>query len=253
MATDPMSGRFYHPEASLGRRVRLAHNEGHHLATVMRARIGDVVTLFDGQGHEFDARVTGLFKGTVELEVVAQRAVSRELPWPVALAVALPKGERQKWLVEKATELGVQRVIPLRTERGVAQPGAEAIARLRRVVIEASKQCGRNHLMQVEEPRPCTDFFGTEDARGQRWLADPSGRPLAEAARQACGPVCCAVGPEGGFTEAERAAALAAGWEAVSLGPRILRVETAAIALAAYFSLWQGGSPAAAQAPDAPG
>lgn len=230
----------------------LAQEEGHHLATVMRARIGDEVTLFDGQGREFDARVTGLRKGAVELEVVAQREVSRELPWPVVLAVALPKGERQKWLVEKVTELGVQRLIPLKTERGVAQPEAAAIARLRRVVIEASKQCGRNHLMVVEQARECGDLFQAQEVRIRRLVADPQGRPLAEVTWPSGGPVCCAVGPEGGFTEAERNAALKAGWEAVSLGPRILRVETAAIALAACFSLAPPGPLMAVKAPDAP-
>lgn len=247
-----MSGRYYHPEASLGRRVLLAGDEGHHLATVMRGRIGDEVLLFDGRGRELVARITSVRKGTVELDVVAERELSRELPWPVTLAVALPKGERQKWLVEKATELGVHRLVPLRTERSVAQAGAEAVARLRRVVIEASKQCGRNQLMEVDEARPCIEFFQAAMGMGRRVLADPHGRPLAEAAMFASEPVCCAIGPEGGFTEAERAAALASGWEAVGLGARILRVETAAIALAAYFSLRQAEPPPAAPAPNAP-
>jgi 16S rRNA (uracil1498-N3)-methyltransferase len=246
-----MSGRYYHPAAGQEQRVLLAGDEGHHLATVMRARIGDEVTLFDGRGCEVVARVTGIGKRAVELEVVSQREVSRELPWPVTLAVALPKGERQKWLVEKATELGVRRLVPLGTQRGVAQPVAEAVARLQRVVIEASKQCGRNQLMDVDTAWPCTQFFQAESTSGLCLLADPGGRPLAEAAQPIRGPVCCAVGPEGGFTEAERQAALAAGWKAVSLGRRILRVETAAIALAAYVSLAQEGLPAA-PVPDAP-
>lgn len=243
-----MSRRYYHPQAETGQRVLLTGDEGHHLGTVMRARVGDTVTLFDGRGREWTARVIGLRKGAVELEVLAEQALTRELVWPVTLAVALPKGERQKWLVEKATELGVHRLVPLQTAWGVAQPTAGAVARLRRVVIEACKQCGRNTLLVVEEARPCAEWFLAAAGGGTCYLADPEGEPLVEAARHVAGPVLVAVGPEGGLTEAERQAALRAGWRPVSLGNRTLRVETAALALAAYFSLLQDSRPADAGA-----
>ncbi len=157
----------------------------------------------------------------------------------ITLAVALPKGDRQHWLVEKAVELGVSCLVPLITERGVAEPNEAALGRLRRYVIEAAKQCGRNRLLQIATPQPFPEFGRQASRAALRLLAHPGpdAVPIAELALP--GParaVCCAVGPEGGFTDEELAAG--DGWRRVSLGPRILRVETAAVGLAAWFSLW---------------
>src|SRR5436190_713470 len=147
-----MSDRFFVSPPIAGDRAVLAGDEARHLAAVMRVQIGDEVVLFDGSGVEFTARVTATRKQAVELAIFERREISRELPFSLTLAVALPKGERQKWLVEKATELGVTRIVPLVTERGVAQPVESALERLRRSVIEASKQCGRNRLMEIAAP-----------------------------------------------------------------------------------------------------
>jgi 16S rRNA (uracil1498-N3)-methyltransferase len=168
-------------------------------------------------------------KRDAELEIIARRDISRELPRELTLAVALPKGERQKWLVEKLTELGVTRLVPLITERGVAEPTASAIERLQRGVIEASKQCGRNRLMEIAQPRQAGDLFANWPQSATRLIADPAGiSPL----RPADSAAIVAVGPEGGFTPGEQDSARKSGWQTVSLGPRILRVETAALALA---------------------
>jgi 16S rRNA (uracil1498-N3)-methyltransferase len=276
-----MSERFFAEQPVLERRALLTGDEAHHVLRVMRAGVGDELTIFDGSGAEFRARIVRLGKGEVELEIVERRQIDREARRNLTLAVALPKGERQKWLVEKATELGAARLVPLVAERGVAQPTAGALGRLRRTVIEASKQCGRNRLMEIAEPATAVVLFGQpptiqveprgsaprseaagdqrSEVGGQRsepelaepspdsrplslvppplrLLADPAGGPLAEIdAGEA--DVLAAIGPEGGFTERERAAALAAGWRPVSLGQRILRVETAAVALAAWNAL----------------
>ena len=125
-----MSQRFFVENPVQGDSATLVDAEAHHLTHVMRARPGLEVTLFDGTGWEFPARVEKLGRQSVELAVLDRMQVSRELALPVALAVALPKGDRQKWLVEKVTELGVARLIPLITERGVAQPVEQALARL---------------------------------------------------------------------------------------------------------------------------
>jgi len=146
----------------------------------------------------------------------------------------LPKGDRQKWLVEKTTELGVTRIIPLVTERGVAQPVEAALQRLRRGVIEASKQCGRNRLMEIGEPRSAAELFAENAVAETRLIAHFGGRPMNATHFPFNIDLIAAIGPEGGFTEAEVAAATAAGWRSVSLGSRILRVETAAIAIAAW-------------------
>jgi 16S rRNA (uracil1498-N3)-methyltransferase len=241
-----VSERFYISEPITTATISLAGDEGRHLARVMRARPGDLVTLFDGSGGEFLSRVTKVGRAVVELDVMERRQADRESPWAVTLGVALPKGDRQRFLVEKAVELGVARLIPLETERGVAQPTASALDRLRRAVIEASKQCGRNRLMEIAEPSSAGAFFDSAPVDALRVLAHPGGEPLPaaignsrprEGERHVRPAVVLAVGPEGGLTDDEVAGALGAGWRQASLGRRVLRVETAALALAAWFGL----------------
>jgi len=228
-----MSERFFVSPPVSGDRAQLTGDEARHLAAVMRARVGDQIVLFDGSGAEFLAEVTALRKQVADLTIVERRAISRELARELTLAVALPKGERQKWLVEKATELGVTRLIPLITERGIAEPVPSALDRLRRSVIEACKQCGRNRLMEIALPVLVGELFATALA-GTCVLADPNGQPLSAIQLESGVAVTAAVGPEGGFTDEELSAARHHGWQFVSLGRSILRVETAAIAMAAW-------------------
>jgi 16S rRNA (uracil1498-N3)-methyltransferase len=235
-----MPDRYFVDAPIGGEHARLEGPEAHHLAHVMRGKIGDEVTLFDGSGAQFGARVEHIGRSSVDLAVISRQDVNRELSRRVTLAVSLPKGDRQRWLVEKATELGVARLVPLLTARGVAQPGDAALVRLRRAVIEASKQCGRNRLMEIASPIAWREFVAGAPANAVRWIAHPissgSGcnRPTLSASSS---DLWCAVGPEGGFADDEVAAALNAGWQSVDLGDRILRVETAAIALAAWAAM----------------
>jgi 16S rRNA (uracil1498-N3)-methyltransferase len=189
--------------------------------------------LFDGTGWEFDAEVTACRRATVELAILERRTVDRELPQAFTLGVPLPKGDRQRWLVEKAVELGVTRLVPLRTARTVAT-GEKGGEKLDRYVIEASKQCGRNRLMEIAASQSWEDWLAAP-ADARRVIAHPTGRPLT-ATSEPKQPTYAAVGPEGGFTNEELAAARAAGWDLASLGPRILRIETAALALAALLT-----------------
>jgi 16S rRNA (uracil1498-N3)-methyltransferase len=230
-----MSERFFVEQPIQGDIAELIGDEARHLTAVMRAKIGDEVLLFDGNGWEFVARIASIAKQRVTLTIVEKREVCRELPFSLTLAVALPKGDRQKWLVEKITELGVTRLVPIVTERGVAQPVESALERLRRGVLEASKQCGRNRLLEIAEPQAASGLFAAQANDAVRMIAHPTGRPLGKilGASLTAGLIA-AIGPEGGFTDAEVAAAVSGGWQAVSLGSRILRVETAAIAIAAW-------------------
>jgi 16S rRNA (uracil1498-N3)-methyltransferase len=232
-----MSQRFFASSPIHGDRAVLTGDEARHMTAVMRIKVHDEATLFDGSGAEFTARVIAIGKQAVELAIVERRDISRELRLPLTLAVALPKGDRQKWLVEKTTELGVTRLVPLITERGVAQPVAAALGRLRRSVIEASKQCGRNRLMEISPPVSVAEFFGSLPATAARLIADPTGQPLGAGTVSRGSSLVFAVGPEGGFASAELAAARAAGWQSVSLGGRVLRVETAAVTAAAWAAL----------------
>src|SRR4051795_12399718 len=125
-----MSERFFSPYPISGGGMMLDGPEAHHLLHVMRAAVGDEVTLFDGSGAEFRATVQTLRRTDAELRIIERREVDRELPFELMVGVALPKGDRQKWLVEKLTELGVTALVPLITERCVAPPPTTVLDRL---------------------------------------------------------------------------------------------------------------------------
>src|SRR3972149_595754 len=150
-----MSDRFFSSQPIASEHVTLAGPEAHHLLHVMRAKVGEQVTLFDGSGAEFDAEIARCGRSEVDLRVLERREIDRELAFELVIGVPLPKGDRQKWLVEKLTELGVTELVPLVTERGVAQPTDSALERLERGVIEAAKQCGRNRLMGAVMRQVC--------------------------------------------------------------------------------------------------
>jgi 16S rRNA (uracil1498-N3)-methyltransferase len=228
-----MGQRFFVDMPIASDQVVLTGSEAHHLLHVMRAAAGDDVLLFDGTGREFVARVERLGRRDVGLRVLSSRSVDRELPDALVVGVALPKGDRQRWLIEKLVELGVTRVVPLLAHRSVVHPASQGVARLRRGIIEASKQCGRLRLMDVAPPVPLAQYLAAAPAAARRWLADPAGdRPSFDGAAS-CGWYV-AVGPEGGWTAEEQHAARAHGWQIVSLGPRTLRIETACLVLAAW-------------------
>jgi 16S rRNA (uracil1498-N3)-methyltransferase len=232
-----MLRRFFVPDAALlaDARVTVDGDEGRHIARVLRAVPGDLLELFDGRGGAAEAEVTTVGRNEVECVVraVADPADGSGLP-ELHIGVALPKGDRQKWLVEKATELGVTCITPLTSERSVAAPG-KAVERLQRTVIEACKQCRRNRLLEILPPQPVADFFAQADRNALRLIADPGGTGIGEIAPTPTAFV--AIGPEGGFSPPEVEQAVAAGWQAVSLGPTILRVETAVAAVAAWVRL----------------
>jgi 16S rRNA (uracil1498-N3)-methyltransferase len=231
-----MAERF-HVNCKLGTGlVTVSGPEAHHLGTVCRARPGDEVCLFNGDGRQYPARVVGVTRRDVTLEVLGVEQPQRELPFRLHLAAPLPRGDRAQFLVEKLTELGVTRLSVLTTRRSVVQPRETRRDKLRRHVIEASKQCGRNVLMGIDVVADWPAFLADDALPARRFLAHPGGAPLPAAPED----VVAAVGPEGGFTDEEVAQAAAAGWQVVGLGPRILRVETAAVVLAAHFALGEG-------------
>ena len=206
--------------------VVLPGPEAHHLA-VSRMRPGDAVILFNGDGKEYRGKVAEMGKRDVAVSVEEAVPVDRERAHRLVVAAPLPKGDRGQFLVEKLTELGAAELVLLSTARTVTHPGDAKRDKLERWVIEASKQGGRNVLMRVSGPVAWSAFVGGEWP-ASRWLAHPGGEAFAPA-----GETIVAVGPEGGFTEAEVAEATGAGWRVAGLGPRLLRIETAALALAA--------------------
>lgn len=230
-----MPKRFFVSNVLTSGVLRLQGPEAHHLVHVLRLVPRDQVILFDGRGLEAAAEVTMIDGGDVELAVAEPRGTSSEPTVPVVLASAVPKGDRFAWLVEKATELGVARLVPLITERSVVNPGEGKLDRMRRTVIEASKQCGRAQLMEISAPVRWAEFVERELAVHGGWVAHPGGEPPARPGL-APGALVGAIGPEGGFTDRELELALAAGARLVALGPRLLKIETAAIVLATLLS-----------------
>ena len=230
-----MSERFFLSMPPRDGRAVLAGDEARHLARVMRCTVGDEVVVFDGSGTSWRARVASIGRDEVGLDLGEAVTGPRPTRVPLTLAVALPKGERQKWLVEKLTELGVERLVPLSATRGVAEATPAAVERLSRGVIEACKQCGRDALMQIGGPKGVAEVVGDSGSGMMLLVADRDGVPLDEIATEG-NRVVALVGPEGGLTLEEIATVEAAGARRVSLGPHVLRVETAAIALAARFA-----------------
>jgi 16S rRNA (uracil1498-N3)-methyltransferase len=223
--------RFFCPIPAKDGRLRLEGDEFVHLRRVRRLGPRTVVEVFDGRGWASRAEVTELGREWVELGVLGEPLPDRVAARRVTLGTAVPKGERFDWLVEKATELGVECLVPIITERSVVDPRAAKLERLRRLIVEASKQCGRNRLMVLEQPIGWERWLKEPSPGASRLVAHPGGLPPgAWAKATAGGEAALAVGPEGGFTADEITDAQAAGWEIASLGATVLRVETAALA-----------------------
>ena len=240
-----MTPRFFSSEPIEPPRGEIGGSEAHHLMHVLRLGVGDRVTLFDGSGAEYSAHIQSVSRDSVCCEVEEKRVIDRELRFDLQLAVALPKGDRSRWLVEKAVELGVRQIIPIECTRSVAQVRAGSLARLEKAVIEASKQCGRNRLAEVREPISFTKWIEQEAGATIRLVADldPEAISLHSIDHPTSGDtVQITIGPEGGFTKEEVAEARAGAWQVVSLGHRRLRVETAALAAVAAIGLWSPDS-----------
>ena len=241
--------RFYCPQIAASPNLAAARYflepaEAKHATSVLRLRVDDQLALFDGQGREALAKVIEAKRDTVSVEVIRWQEPDREQAVDLTLVIALPKGDRQKTLVDAATELGVTRLVPLLSHRAVAQPTDSALDRLRRQVIEACKQCGRNRLMEISSPitisQLATSTTNLSDLRVVAHPYDISGPrlPLAQHLMNPPRTSMLAIGPEGGFTDEEVSELSRSGWSIVDLGPLVLRIEIAAIAAIAQLAGW---------------
>ena len=202
----------------------------------MRKSIGDRLTVFDGDGTEADAEIVELARTSATLRLAQCRQDPPITRAPVILATPVPKAERMRWLVEKATELGVDRLIPLQTSRSVVAPGAVKLDKMRQAVVEACKQSGRNRLMTIDSLISWKQFVADMIPTQSTLVADRGGPPLVSLGLSSfTTPVLLVIGPEGGFSATEIQEAVEAGARTASLGTNILRIETAALALAAVF------------------
>jgi 16S rRNA (uracil1498-N3)-methyltransferase len=239
--------RFYCPQPlPAGAIVDLPETVAHHLH-VVRQQAGDELVLFNGEGGQVRARLVEIGKRRASAEVVAVEAIEVELPYAITLAQGLPEGSsKMDWIVEKAVELGVAAIQPLAAARSVVKLSGERAekrqAHWEGVIVAASEQSGRNRLARLE---PLQDFgrYLAQPADGPRILLSPRAtQSLADWARVTppC-PVTLLIGPEGGFSAAEEDAAIAAGALALSMGPRVLRTETAGLAALAVLAAHWGG------------
>lgn len=214
------------------------------MVNVVRVRVGEEVVLFDGSGREARARLVGAKRREAALEILSVEEVDREPARRLTIACALPRASRMDFLVEKCCELGVARLMPMVTQRSVVDPikrDEKHLRRWRRIAIEAAKQSGRTRLTEIGPVITFNDALSVHDSGDLRLIAWLEG-DATDIAEQIKGlrrnkSVFLLIGPEGGFTPEEVESAVAAGCSVVSLGERILHVETAAISLAALLLL----------------
>jgi 16S rRNA (uracil1498-N3)-methyltransferase len=235
---------FVDAELRAGSGCTLAEDAAHHAVHVLRLREGDDVTLFNGRGGEYAARIASVQRLRIALDVLEHRAIERESPLRVTLVQGVSAGERMDSTVRKAVELGVAEVQPALATRSVARPKGERAdnrrAHWQKVVIAACEQCGRNRIPEVQPLVPLADY--RPKGEGMKILLSPQAELRFSEAVKDSAAFILAAGPEAGFTEDEEAALAAAGFVPVSLGPRVLRTETAAVAALAALSALRGDS-----------
>ena len=228
--------------AGVGGTVMLTPEESNHAVRVMRIGEGATIEVFDGASKSAIGQVTAADRKAVLIEVQSVSEQSNMPDVEVEMLVALPKPERCKELVARLTELGVRRVIPVVCGRTQRPPSDGLMEKIRRGVVEACKQCRRNHLMIVEQPVAIDEALkmaGRDEFDLQ--LAHPTSQ-VCDVTDQSSAKVRVAIGPEGGFTEDEVALALAEGYRCMDLGQRIYRIETAAV-VAATLAIYSGDQP----------
>jgi len=229
---------------SAGSVIELPASAAQHLAKVLRARSGDEIVLFAGDGREFPAAIESIRGSRVTALVGEARSIDRESPLSVTLIQCLARADRMDVIVQKATELGVARIVPVISRRSVvrldAAQAASKAEHWRGIAIAACEQCGRNRLPVIEAPRPLIRHLGEAPPGGARLILEPGAAGLGAAAGigtpvEIGATVELAVGPEGGFDAEELEAFRISGFTSVALGPRVLRTETAAIAGIAWL------------------
>lgn len=215
----------------------------HYMLRVLRLKDGAGIVLFDGHGGQYDAvlRVSGK---AAEAEVGAHQALEAELPGRITLVQGLPSGDKMDWIVEKAVELGAHRLIPIAAQRSVVQLNAERRAkRLKhweRIAQSASEQCGRNRIMRISEPVALDDCLAAGDLEGPILLCHPEAEHSLVQALGSASDATLLIGPEGGWSPEERQQAVRRGATPLRFGTRVLRTETAGLALIAAISALKG-------------
>ena len=234
--------RFFVPiELSSGTEIELPERAARH-CSVLRLRRGDDLVVFNGEGGEFSAELTRVSRDDVRARLVSKQAVERESPLAITLAQCLSSSDRMDITLQKSTELGVSRIVPIVSERSVVRLYNERadrrVAHWRNVLVAACEQCGRNRVPEIDAITDFADFLGVSGGEGIRLLLAPdASRDLRNL--EPSRAVTLLVGPEGGLALEERQQAETSGFVPIRFGPRVLRTETAPLAaIAALQALW---------------
>jgi len=236
--------RFHCTEAlTVGATITLPEHVAHHIQ-VLRLNAGDHITLFNGDGGEYVATIASVEKRRVTVEVKVFEPREVELPYAITLAQALPEASKMDWIVEKAVELGVHAIQPLAAQRCVVRLSAERaekkLQHWRGIIVSASEQSGRNRLASVSGVADFNQWAQQQDLHVRIMLSPRGGQSLSDWARHhPPQSVALMIGPEGGFADKEEDLALAQGALMLTMGPRVLRTETAGVAaVAALNAVW---------------
>ena len=217
-----------------GARLALPEASANHLTRVLRLREGDACVLFNGDGHDYDARLASVGKREAVAEIVSMRAVDNESPLHITLLQGIARGEKMDLILQKATELGVAAIIPVTAERTEVKLDAERaekrVAHWRNVVASACEQSARARLPSLSPPTALAEAARAVDGDAMRLTLDPAGDVSLTTVQVASAAVVVAIGPEGGWSPRDRDTLSAAGFIGLRLGPRILRTETAGLA-----------------------
>ena len=228
----------------VGARIALPETAAGHLVRVLRAQAGDACVLFNGDGHDYDARIVAAGKRDAEVEILAARAIGNESPLRLVLLQALARGEKMDWILQKATELGVVAIVPVTSERSEVRLDGERadkrIAHWRSVVVSACEQSGRATVPAVAMPGSLAQAMADLPATARRLLLDPQATQGMRKLDLAAGGIVLAIGPEGGWSARDLASLRGNGFEGLRLGPRVLRTETAGIAAIAALQACHG-------------
>jgi len=224
--------RLYIPEAEKGKEVAISKEQVRHLK-VLRVKEGEIIGIFNGKGHEYEATYSGKVSELLKLE---KEITPQEEPnVKITIATAVPKGARMDVLVEKVSEIGVTNIVPIICSRSVVEPREAKVERWRKIAIEACSQSERSIVPTISEPVKFADLLSTIKDYNHAFLCHKTGIPLTKEHCE-CPSIILIIGPEGDFTPAEMDAAKEAGCTKVSLGPTILRTETAGIVAVAQIT-----------------
>jgi len=228
-----------------GREVLLPEQAGEHIARVLRLERGHPLIVFNGDGREYDANLASLAKRAVTAEIGTARDVDREAPLSLTLAQGIARGEKMDWILQKATELGVARIVPIVTERTEVKLDEERaerrLAHWTQVIASACEQSGRNRLPALQPPQRLDRWLGSlGDASATRLVLFPAGKVSLQQLPQMENGAILVVGPEGGLSDNDIALLTQTGFRGLRLGPRILRTETAGLAALAALQAIAG-------------